>query len=134
MSLPLFPTTDAERKAIPIWTYITKYVPRALIAATRVSVKGNIQHNPERSPTDIVWARGKSMDQLNTAARHLMDHSNGTIYDTDGELHLAKAYWRIGAELELLCERLEAEKAKKQKRPSDAELLHGGETYADGEP
>lgn len=105
----MLPTTDAERKRLPLWTYISQYVPRALLAATRVSVTGNIQHNPERAPTDIVWARGKSMDQLNTCIRHLLDHSTGTVYDADGELHLAKAYWRLGAELELLCEKLEHE-------------------------
>lgn len=106
---PLLPTADAERKRIPLWTYITQYVPRALIEATKVSVQGNIQHNPDRAPADIVWDRAKSMDQLNTAIRHLLDHSTGSIYDSDGQLHLAKAYWRIGAELQLLLERQDAE-------------------------
>jgi hypothetical protein len=85
---------------IPLWTYITKYVPDALVEAVRVSVAGNMQHNPHLAPQDIWWDRSKSTDELNTAIRHLFDHSTGTVRDADGQYHLAKAYWRIGAALQ----------------------------------
>lgn len=102
MSLP---TDDKSRKMLPIWTYITEYFPDALIAEVEVCVAGNIQHNPELAPADITWAREKSTDHLNTAFRHMFDHARGILKDTDGQYHLAKARWRIGAELQLTIER-----------------------------
>jgi hypothetical protein len=100
----MLPTTDKERKALPIFTFLTKYFPDAIIALVNVSVQGNIQHNPELKPADIKWARGKSTDQLNTAMRHMWDHGTGTVRDSDGQYHLAKAAWRILAELQLTIE------------------------------
>jgi hypothetical protein len=101
--MPL-PTEYAARKAIPIFTFLTKYFPDAVLAMVDVSVKGNKQHNPELKPADIKWSREKSTDQLNTAMRHLWDHGTGTPKDTDGAYHLAKAAWRILAELQLTIE------------------------------
>jgi hypothetical protein len=100
----MLPTTDKERKALPIFTFLTKYFPDAVIALVNVSVRGNIQHNPELAPADIKWARGKSTDQLNTAMRHMWDHGTGTTRDSDGQYHLAKAAWRILAQLQLTIE------------------------------
>jgi Domain of unknown function (DUF5664) len=100
----MLPTTDKERKALPIFTFLTKYFPDAIVAMVNVSVQGNIQHNPELAPADIKWARGKSTDQLNTAMRHMWDHGTGTTRDSDGQYHLAKAAWRILAQLQLTIE------------------------------
>lgn len=96
------PTTDKERKAIPVWTYLTQYFPDATLAEVAVSVAGNEQHNPGQP---LHWAREKSKDQLNTAARHMWDHSRGVTKDTDGQYHLAKAIWRLKAELQLTIEK-----------------------------
>jgi hypothetical protein len=71
----------------------------------KVCVAGNVQHNPELAPYDITWTRNKSFDQLNTAFRHMWDHGQGTVRDADGQYHLAKAMWRIGAELQLQIEK-----------------------------
>lgn len=102
MSLP---TTDAERKAIPVWDGFVRYFPRAMIAVANVSKIGNDQHNPGEP---MHWAKGKSMDQWNTAMRHMMDHSCfQNPVDKDGGLHLAKAAWRIMAALELWIEEQE---------------------------
>jgi len=100
----VLPTNDKERKALPILTFLTRYFPDAILAMVRVSVAGNIQHNPELAPADIKWAREKSTDQMNTAFRHMWDHATGTKLDSDGQYHLAKAAWRLLAELQLTIE------------------------------
>ena len=102
MSLP---TDDKSRKLLPIFTFLTEYFPDAILEMVRVSVAGNIQHNPELDPADIHWARGKSMKQMDTAFRHMWDHKRGVSKDVDGQYHLAKAMWRIGAELQLQIEK-----------------------------
>jgi hypothetical protein len=98
MSLP---TDDKGRKALPIFTGPLMYFPDALLALAAVCKIGNDQHNPGEP---LHWARHKSTDQLNTALRHMMDHGTGTKQDIDGAWHLAKAAWRILAELQLTIE------------------------------
>lgn len=107
----MLPTDDKSRKALPILTFLTEYFPDAVLEMVKVSVAGNIQHNPELAPEDIKWARGKSMDQLNTAMRHMWDHKTGTVRDSDGQYHLAKTAWRVLAELQLTIEREQGEAA-----------------------
>jgi hypothetical protein len=113
MSLP---TENRGRKAIPLYAFLTGYFPDAIVELVRVAVAGNEQHNPGEP---LHWARGKSMDQLNTAMRHIFDHGQGQTYDTEPEavraaidfegqgyqtMHLAKAAWRLLAEIQLHCE------------------------------
>ena len=98
MSLP---TDDKARKALPIFDGVLMYFPDAIAAVAAVSKAGNDQHNPGQP---LHWARGKSMDQMNTAVRHMMDHGTGVRQDVDGTWHLAKAAWRILAELQLTIE------------------------------
>ena len=99
MSLPI---DDKARKATPIWTGCVMYFPDSLAAVAEVSRIGNDQHNPGEP---LHWAREKSTDQMNTALRHMIDHGTGTLKDTDGAWHLAKAIWRLCAELQLTIER-----------------------------
>jgi hypothetical protein len=103
MSLP---TEDKARKALPIFDGVLMYFPDALLAVAAVSKSGNDQHNPGEP---LHWSRGKSMDQMNTATRHMMDHGMGATRDTDGCYHLAKAAWRVLAQLQLA---IEAEQEK----------------------
>lgn len=98
MSLP---TNDAERKALPLWTFLMEYFPDTFVAVANVAIVGNQQHNPGQP---LHWAREKSTDQMNTAFRHMFDYGRGTVKDTDGQYHLAKAIWRLSAELQLLIE------------------------------
>jgi len=98
----LFPHSAAGRKAHPVFTGFLMYFPDAVAAVARVSKKGNDQHNPGQP---LHWAREKSTDQMDTATRHMMDHGTGVTLDSDGEYHLAKAMWRIAAELQLTIER-----------------------------
>jgi hypothetical protein len=101
-------TTDKqERKETPIYSGVIRYFPLALAAVARVSWRGNQQHNPGEP---LHWAREKSTDQLDAAVRHLVDYSTGCKYDDDGEAHLAKAMWRIGAQLQLDEEEREGER------------------------
>lgn len=94
------PTEAKARKALPVYTYITEYFPDALLAEVSVSVAGNEQHNPGEP---LHWSREKSADQMDCAFRHMMDHKKNPI-DTDGQYHLAKAIWRLKAELQLTIE------------------------------
>lgn len=92
-------TTDKQgRKNTPIFSGVVAYFPLALAAVARVSWTGNEQHNPGEP---LHWARGKSDDHLDACMRHLTDYALGTKQDIDGEAHLAKAMWRIGAQLQL---------------------------------
>jgi hypothetical protein len=112
------------RKAVPVFEGVLMYFPDAVAAVAAVSKAGNDQHNAGQP---LHWARGKSMDQYNTAIRHLMDHRMGggfdarlkfknngwklERYDTDGVRHLAKAAWRVLAALQLDIEAEQQEQA-----------------------
>jgi hypothetical protein len=69
------------------------------LEVVRVAVAGNTQH--QNVGKTIIWAREKSTDQLNTAFRHQFDYGMGIKKDTDGQWHLAKAIWRLSAQLQL---------------------------------
>lgn len=102
MSLP---TEAKARKDLPVYTYLTEYFLDALLAEVAVAVAGNEQHNPGEP---LHWARGKSPDQMDCALRHMLDHKKNPI-DTDGQYHLAKAIWRLKAELQLVIEHAQKE-------------------------
>ncbi len=97
----MLPTDNEERKALPVYTFLTKYFPLAFLEVVRVAVAGDKQHLNNSEPGEIRWAREKSTDQLNTALRHIMDYGMGEAIDTDGRAHLAKAIWRLSAQLQL---------------------------------
>jgi hypothetical protein len=92
------PTDDKERKRLQLWTFMFEYFPDAWLAVVNVAVAGNEQHNPGQP---LHWAREKSTDQMNTAFRHQWDYGRGVKKDTDGQWHLAKAIWRLMAQLQL---------------------------------
>lgn len=112
------PADDAARKRMPVFDGLLMYFPLACLAVSEVSKAGNDQHNPGEP---LHWARGKSMDQMNTAVRHLMDHGMGNRYDYDAAgkctgRHLAKAAWRVLAALQL---DIEAESAEAENAPRE---------------
>jgi hypothetical protein len=100
------PTEDAARKRLKLWTFMFDYFPDAWLAIVEVAVAGNEQHNKGQP---MHWAREKSTDQMNTAFRHQWDYGRGVKRDTDGQYHLAKAAWRLMAQLQL---DIEADRAK----------------------
>ena len=95
---PYLPTDPTERKSYPIVTGFLDYFPLACLEVSAVSVAGNNQHNPGEP---LHWARGKSMDQADTAVRHIMERGSK---DVDGTYHMAKAIWRLMADFEIFLE------------------------------
>lgn len=93
---PLRGYTSAERKEMPVHTGVMLYFPDALCAIARVSQKSNEKHNPGEP---LGWQRGKSTDQTDCVARHLLT-PNATDPDS-GELELAHSGWRILAQIQL---------------------------------
>jgi len=87
-----------KRKQRPVYSGVLKYFPDALLAVSNVSFIGNEQHNKGEP---LHWAREKSTDQLDAAVRHIIDYAKGIKYDEGGEPHLAKACWRLMAQLQL---------------------------------
>lgn len=116
---PGLPTGYDERKGFPLLTFLTAYFPDVIEAAVRLCVQGNVQHDiskpaeqPFWLPTDrIAWDRTKSTEELETLMRHLWDHTRakrgvGSLFDTDGHLHIVKAFWRAGTEAQRTIEAL----------------------------
>jgi len=116
------PTDYQARKDFPLFTVLAAYFPDAIEALVALCVQGNMQHkvdaaavNPFKLSEDtITWDRSKSTDQLNTMLRHAWDHNRakrgtGSMVDSDGILHIVKAFWRAGAEAQLTIERMRAE-------------------------
>lgn len=87
-----------ERKEYPLFRGLFKYFPNALMEVSHVSYIGNKQHNKGQP---LHWAREKSTDQLDAAMRHILNYAQGHPLDEDGERHLAKAIWRVCAQLQL---------------------------------
>ena len=87
----MLPIDAKERKIIPIYSGFLMYFPDAIAEAALVSWYGNQQHNPGQP---LHWAREKSSDHHDCAARHLMECGG---IDTDGRRHSAKLLWRSAA-------------------------------------
>lgn len=117
----MLPKGYNARKALPLYTFLTGYFPDAILELVKVSVAGNVQHNPGQP---LHWAREKSTDQMNPVARHIFDHAAGLVYERDlppavlaavgpdGIMALAQAAWRLLAEIQLLCEKRAKEVAE----------------------
>jgi len=133
--MSLFPDDDKARKMLPIWKYLTGYFPKAHREVTKVCVVNNVRYNPDRQPADINWNRGKSPDQLGSAARHMLEQAvDGKVFEMvppevakltgiEKVYVLAEAMWRVGAELELTIEREEAVSKVELQIPS-TQIIH----------
>jgi len=133
--MSLFPDDDKARKMLPIWKYLTGYFPKAHREVTKVCVVNNVRYNPDREPADINWNRGKSPDQLGSAARHMLEQAvDGKVFEMvppevakltgiEKVYVLAEAMWRVGAELELTIEREEAVSKVELQIPS-TQIIH----------
>jgi hypothetical protein len=100
--MPL-PTDRDERNALQIWDGVLMYFPDVWAEIARVSAAGNKQYN---FGGKLRWERHISTDHLNKVMRHCLDHGTGRVLDSDGTYHLAKAIWRLCAELQLTIEGL----------------------------
>ena len=92
----IVPEGAAERKAIPLFSGVLAYFPKALLEVAKISKAGNDQHNPGQP---LHWAKHKSQDQLDCVARHLLDA--GLNEDVT---HAANMAWRALAYVEILLE------------------------------
>lgn len=101
----------AERKAAPIVAGFLDYFPDAVAAVAALSKIGNDQHNPGQP---LHWARGKSADEADCIARHLVDR--GTI-DVDKVRHSTKVAWRSMALLQKEIEEAEGLPISRGSRP-----------------
>lgn len=104
MTPPILPTDAAARKAIPVYSGVLKYFPRAIAAVAELSKVANDQHNPGQP---MHWAREKSKDHHDCIARHLLEA--GTVDPVDHQRHSTKLAWRALAALELELEGLAVE-------------------------
>jgi hypothetical protein len=95
----MLPEDYDARKALPLYTFMFEYFPLAWLEVVKVAVAGNKQHANDGS--GIRWAREKSTDQMNCAFRHIFDYGSGDPIDNDLQYHLAKAIWRLMAQLQL---------------------------------
>jgi hypothetical protein len=98
----VLPTDPKARKDIPLYSGVLAYFPAALAYVAKISKAGNDKHNPGQP---LHWARGKSMDQSDTIARHLLEH--GGIDEEDGLRHSGKLAWRALALLQIELEEQE---------------------------
>lgn len=97
-------TSHRERKETPIYSGVIKYFPDALAYVAQISFAGNKKHNPGEP---LHWAREKSSDHLDCAARHLVE--TGTVDPDDGFLHDGKLVWRALANLQEVLEKRKRE-------------------------
>ncbi len=84
----------AKRKAIPLFSGVMAYFPKALCEVARCSQAGSEQHHPGKP---LHWDRAKSSDEPDALLRHLLQYDQ---LDDDGMLHAAKVAWRALALLE----------------------------------
>lgn len=90
--------TSEQRKEYPLTTGCLDYFRDALLYVSHVSFKGNQKHNPGEEI--IHWARGKSTDEPDAMARHLVNRD-----DLDGDLlEAGEMAWRACAYLQKLLE------------------------------
>jgi len=94
-------TKAQERKNTPVYSGVLAYFPLVFGEIAKASLAGNKQHLEDQP---LHWDRSKSTDQLDAGLRHIIDHARGELIDDDGVYHLAKAIWRLSAELELILE------------------------------
>ena len=93
-----FDSQDFSPPKPPIVSGFLAYFPDAVMEVAKVSAAGNRQHGTSG------WNKAVSPDELNALGRHLVAHTQGTLRDSDGTLHLAKVAWRAMAALQRLLE------------------------------
>ena len=107
----MLPTDAKERKAIPIYSGFINYFPDAIVEVTKVSKRGNDQHNPGKP---LHWDRSKSGDELDALTRHLIDSTNPNLSLDDEIEEAAARTWRSLADLQKLVEKRDKIAASRQ--------------------
>lgn len=98
------PTDSQARKDTPVFSGVLMYFPDALQAVAQHSKRGNDKHNPGQP---LHWAKEKSTDHADCAARHLIDI--GPQWDQvdpeTGSYHAVSLAWRALALLQTLLDK-----------------------------
>lgn len=94
--------TSDQRKQYPMGSGLDDYFPDALAETSHISWAGNEKHNPGQP---LHWARGKSNDHADCAARHLQQRGGYDMITINGQevrvRHSAQLVWRALAILQL---------------------------------
>ena len=123
----MLPTDPKARKGLPIATGCLDYFPLALAAVAEVSRMGNDKHNPGEP---LHWSRAKSADHADCIGRHLIDRKQ----QDGGILEAGQAFWRAGAQLQLLLEDLQAKGADIWAPIRTEAVRNTGQPYSADEP
>lgn len=100
------PKDDATRKRVKPFAGFFAYFPDAIAAVAELSHIANEKHNPGEP---LHWAKGKSTEQRESQARHMLDEANEgpTARDAIGDLavlHATANAWRAMAQLQTLAD------------------------------
>ncbi len=116
------PTDSAFRKEFPIESGVNRYFPAAIVCCAAWSKFNNNKHNPGEP---LHHSRAKSGDHEECIGRHNFDIADAERRnDPVTELEEATAvFWRAGARLQILCERLGAPLAPAARLPGDGGAL-----------
>jgi hypothetical protein len=92
-----------QRKECAVQRGFNAYFPDAIALVARHSVRMNEKHNPGEP---VHWARGKSTDQPDCEARHLLAVATSPdARDADGAYEMVCKAWRAMADLQEWAER-----------------------------
>jgi hypothetical protein len=87
-----------QRKECAVQRGFNNYFPDAIALVARHSVRMNEKHNPGEP---VHWARGKSTDQPDCEARHLLAvATDRDAQDADGAYEMICKAWRAMADLQ----------------------------------
>ncbi len=111
------PTDSAFRKEFPIESGVNRYFPAAIVCCAAWSKFNNNKHNPGEP---LHHSRHKSGDHEECIARHNFDIADAQRRGQDDLTELEEAtavFWRAGARLQILAERLGAPLAPAARLP-----------------
>lgn len=96
-TLPMEETDADKRKQYKVCTGFLMYFPNACLAAGKLSVDGNDQHNPGEP---LHWDSDKSVGTGDEIVRHLIEGLDSAKKGEDATKALASVFWRAGELLE----------------------------------
>lgn len=114
------PVDSAFRKEFPIEAGVNQYFPAAIVCLAAWSKFNNNKHNPGEP---LHHSRAKSGDHEECIARHNIDIADARRRDGGDDLteleEATAVFWRAGARLQILAERLGAPPAPAARFPKE---------------
>lgn len=116
------PVDSAFRKEFPIESGVNRYFPAAIVCCAAWSKFNNQKHNPGEP---LHHSRAKSGDHEECIARHNLDIADAQRRDAGDDLteleEATAVFWRAGARLQILAERLGAPPAPAARFPEETQ-------------